>query len=83
MQFDFNIRLKDGRTVNVIGEAEVTPRCDCSGDSHNHIDAIEIESATLQVHDADWLEIECTPLVMSELEYKVESKLYAELEDAA
>lgn len=84
MQFEYEIRLKDGRLVNVVGEAEVIHACDCC-EGRDHVEAIDIESAVLIVNDGadQWLEIEHGGRVGSEIESKVESLLYSELAGVA
>ena len=83
MTFEYEIRLKDGRLVYVVGEAEVIYACDCGQGSHDHVESIEIESAVEVINDGgdSWLEVDSG--CRAELESKVENKLYSELSDAA
>jgi hypothetical protein len=79
MQFEYEVKMRDGRRVNVVGEAQVTYSCDCGGETHDHIESIDIESAVEVVNDESdsWLELEDSAL--EELESRVEAKLYTEL----
>jgi hypothetical protein len=82
MDFEFEISLRDGRVVNAVGVADVTYGCDCC-EGRDHIEEIHVESAVLIVNDESWLEIERSPAVLAELDSKIESKLYRELEGVA
>jgi hypothetical protein len=84
MQFEYEIQLKDRRRVNVVGEAKITYACDCSDETHDHIDEIEVQSATEVVNDDDaWLEMENLSCILDEIEAKVESAIYAQLDEEA
>jgi hypothetical protein len=80
MNFEYEIRLKDGRTIAVVGVADVVYSCDCGQDNHDHIESIEIESAVEVTEGGEsWLEVEDSVIV--ELESKIENRLYSELEE--
>lgn len=84
MEFEYEIRLKDGRTVFVTGEADISYACDCGGEGHTHIDSLDIDSAVLIVNDGEdqWLEIERGGKVLTEIEDKVCDRIYAEMPEA-
>jgi hypothetical protein len=85
MDFEFEVKLRDGRLVNVVGNARVLQACDCNGEAHYHIDELEIESV-MQLWDSatvEGREIERDDRVMTEIERKAEAHIYSELEDEA
>lgn len=80
MDYEFELTLKNGRTVNVVGCADVLNSCDCGGNFHPHIQDLGIDSAVLIVNDGEdsFLEVD----ICEELETAVENRIYSELEEA-
>jgi len=83
--FELTLRLRDGRSVCAVGIAVVLPNCDCRGESHDHIEELDIESV-VQVFESGTVEgpeIEADQYTMNEIEIKAERAVYRELECAA
>ena len=79
MTFEYEIRLKDGRLVNVVGEADLSFPL---GPDEHPVDSVEIESAVEVVNgDEAWLDLALDSRLSAELEDKVADKLFAELQE--
>jgi hypothetical protein len=85
IEFEVEVKLKDGRLVSATGVAKVGHSCDCAGDSHDHVYDVAVQDI-VPLYDAgsfDGPEIIEGSRAMHEIELAAEREVYRELEEAS
>lgn len=80
MDFEYTVRMSDGRKLFAVGEAIVLHNCDCCEQGKAHVQFLTIESAMELFDNGDESECLLDYESLGELESRCERKVYRDLE---